>query len=192
VDSGTPLGEVTVPDDETQDDSELEQGVPEDVKTSEHTAIQALLMRLGRQMGHKVFSALGDQNRLWQGKPLSEMAGFTKVLPTHFTDATHRIIKHIDVLWLDDNAIAAAFEVERTTSIYGGLLRMTDLLVMQPNLDIPIFLVAPESRRDKVLEEVNRPTFKALPKRPLHKTCRYISFESLEDSMDKYSDVLPL
>jgi hypothetical protein len=194
VDSGTPLGEVTVPDDVpehgTQHDSGLWQGAAEDIKTSEHTEIQALLMRLGRKMGHKVFAAVGDQNRLWQGKPLSQMAGFTKDLPTHFNDATHRIIKHIDVLWLDDNAIAAAFEVERTTSIYSGLLRMSDLLVMQPNLDIPIFLVAPESRHDKVLEEVNRPTFKALPKRPLHKTCRYISFESLTDSMDKYSDVL--
>jgi hypothetical protein len=109
------------------------------------------------------------------------MAGFTKDLPTHFNDATHPIIKHIDVLWLDDNAIAAAFEVERTTSIYSGLLRMSDLLVMQPNLDIPIFLVAPESRRDKVLEEVNRPTVKALPKRSLHRTCRYIYFESLKE-----------
>jgi hypothetical protein len=57
-------------------------------------------------------------------------------LPTHFNDATDRVVELIDVLWLDDNA-AAAFEVERSTVIYSGLLRMSDLLVMQPNLDTP-------------------------------------------------------
>jgi hypothetical protein len=40
------------------------QGAAEDVKASEHTDIQALLMRLGRKMGHKGFAAVGDQNRL--------------------------------------------------------------------------------------------------------------------------------
>jgi hypothetical protein len=168
----------------------LGQAAVEDATTSEHTEIQALLMRLGRKMGHRVFAAVGDQNRLWQGKPLREMAGFTTELPSHF-NATRQIISRIDVLWLDDNAIAAAFEVERTTSIHSGLLRMSHLLGVQPNLDIPIFLVAPESRHKNVLKEVNRSTVKAIPKRPLHVTCCYISFESLRDKIDKYSDLLP-
>lgn len=30
---------------------------------------------------------------------------------------------------------------------------------MQPNLDIPLYLVAPDDRREKVMTEVNRPTF---------------------------------
>ena len=50
-------------------------------------------------------------------------------------------------------------EIEHTTSIYSGLLRMSDLVAMQPNLQIPLFIVAPDVRRNKVIEEVNRPTF---------------------------------
>src|SRR5439155_14166374 len=80
-------------------------------------------------------------------------------LPRQFDDATNRTIELIDVLWLKGNAIVAAFEIESTTSIYSGLLRMADLVAMQPNLSIPLYLVAPEERREKVVWEINRPTF---------------------------------
>ncbi len=33
---------------------------------------------------------------------------------------------------------------------------------MQTNLNIPLYLVAPDDRRDKVITEVNRPTFSRL------------------------------
>jgi len=75
-------------------------------------------------------------------------------LPKQFDPATNRIIELIDVLWLQGTAIVAAFEVESTTSIYSGLLRMSDLVSMQPNISIPLFLVAGDKRRDKVIEQV--------------------------------------
>ena len=37
---------------------------------------------------------------------------------------------------------------------------------MQPNLNIPLYIVAPGERRDKVVKEVNRPTFARLS--PFH------------------------
>ena len=84
-------------------------------------------------------------------------------LPLQFDDATNRTIELIDVLWLQGNAIVAAFEIESTTSIYSGLLRMADLIWRcSLNLNIPLYLVAPDERRDKVMEEVNRPTFSRL------------------------------
>lgn len=54
------------------------------------------------------------------------------------------------MLWLRKNSIAAAFEVECTTAVYSGLLRMSDLLALQPDLDIKLYLVAPDERRGKV------------------------------------------
>jgi hypothetical protein len=80
-------------------------------------------------------------------------------LPLQFDEATNRTIELIHVLWLKGNAIIAAFEIESTTSIYSGLLRIADLVAMQPNLSIPLYLVAPEDRREKVVWEINRPTF---------------------------------
>jgi hypothetical protein len=53
------------------------------------------------------------------------------------------------VLWLQGNAIQAAFEIESTTSIFSGLLRMADLIAMHPNLKIPLYIVAPAERRSK-------------------------------------------
>ena len=95
---------------------------------------------------------------------------------------TNRTIELIDVLWLEGNATAAAFEIESTTSIYSGLLRMSDLVAMQPNLKIPLYLVAPEERRTKVMAEVNRPTFNRLAP-PLSQICRFIPFEDLKNKM---------
>ena len=34
---------------------------------------------------------------------------------------------------------------------------MSDLVAQQPNISVPLFLVAPEERREKVIEQVNRP-----------------------------------
>jgi hypothetical protein len=98
--------------------------------------------------------------------------------------ATSRVIEMIDVLWLEGNAIRAAFEIESTTSIYSGLLRMSDLVAMQPNLQIPLFLVAPDERRAKVIAEVNRPTFASMSQ-PLVKVCRYLSFAALRSHMEQ-------
>jgi hypothetical protein len=95
----------------------------------------------------------------------------------------------IDVLWLDGNAIVAAFEIESTTSIFSGLLRMSDLLARQPNISVPLFLVAPDERREQVVHQVNRPTFERM-KPPLVDVCRYISFEGLREALAAAQDYI--
>ena len=64
-------------------------------------------------------------------------------LPLNYDDTTLRTIEQIDVLWLRGRAIVRAFEVEHTTSVYSGILRMADLLALQPNMDIKLHIVAP-------------------------------------------------
>ena len=63
------------------------------------------------------------------------------------------------------------------------------LVAMQPNLNIPLYLVAPYERRNKVLSEVNRPTFSRL-KPKLAEICRYIAFESLKEQMLKVAPIV--
>jgi len=86
------------------------------------------------------------------------------------------------------NAIVAAFEIESTTSIYSGLLRMSDLIAMQPNLNIPLYIVAPDERREKVILEVNRPTFSRLTP-PMNQICRFISFSALRERVSQMADM---
>lgn len=101
-----------------------------------------------------------------------------KLPPLTSNDAANKTIELIDVLWLKNKAVKAAFEIECTTSIYSGLLRMADLLSLQPNIQIDFFLVAPEERRVKVEQEIRRPAF-ALSERPLNEVCGFISTEVL-------------
>ncbi|MDP5185052.1 EVE domain-containing protein [Blastococcus sp. BMG 814] len=147
-----------------------------------HTEIQFLLARLGADMGFDVHVARNDTSRVWKGQRLGDLPRLREHLPQQFDPATNRTIELIDLLWLQGNAITAAFEIESTTSIYSGLLRMSDLLAMQPNIAIPLFLVAPDERRGKVIQQVNRPTFDRM-KRPLLGVCRYISFDVLRENL---------
>lgn len=172
---------VTIPDDEVEPPpTELE------TTTGGHEATQNLLLRMGASMGFDVWVARNDKSRA----DTDTLGGRLRdTLPRQFDDATNRTIEHIDVLWLKGNSIEAAFEIEHTTSIYSGLLRMADLVAMQPNLNIRLFLVAPDEKRDKVLQEIARPAFARLP-RPLSEICRYISYSSLEEAASRYAEVL--
>jgi len=170
-------GMVVVPDDDEPGTSEGADRVG-----TVHTEIQYLLVKLGADMGFDVHVASNDQGRVWNGYRLGDMPRRRERLPQQFDPVTNRTIELIDVLWLDGNAIVAAFEVESTTSIYSGLLRMSDLLARQPNISVPLFLVAPEERRDQVIRQVNRPTFERMNP-PLVDVCRYISFEGLHEAL---------
>lgn len=178
---------VTVPESE-------EPPVPENVEpatkkpsstvaTTRHTEIQSYLLKLGADMGLQVWVARNDRSRIWKGKKLGEHSNVLSTLPIHFDEPTLRTIELIDVLWLQGKTIVAAFEVECTTSIYSGLLRMSDLLTLQPNLVIDLYLVASEERRAKVAQEINRPTFSVRePGKkplPLPEICGFLSFEKL-------------
>jgi hypothetical protein len=168
----TRLGTVTIPA------AEEPASAPATAEATDHTEIQHLLLTLGSEMGFTVWVARNDRGRIFNGGKLAERFKVKESLPLQFDEVTTRTIELIDVLWLKGNAIVAAFEVESTTSIYSGLLRMSDLLAMQPNLNIPLFIVAPDERRDKVIEEVNRPTFSRLTP-PLVEVCRFIAFSAL-------------
>lgn len=175
------IGSVTVPDsngDETEPDLESK----EPKKTTEHTEVQWLLLKLGSDMGFDVWVARNDRGKQFKGKNFADLPRLKTDLPLQFDDATNKTIELIDVLWLQGNAIVAAFEIESTTSIYSGLLRMADLIAMQPNLNIPLYLVAPDERREKVMTEVNRPTFCRL-RPPVSEICRFISFSGLKEQI---------
>jgi hypothetical protein len=95
---------------------------------------------------------------------------------------SQKIISLIDVLWLKGTkAVAAAFEVEHTTSIYSGLLRMSDLVALSPNINFPLYIISPEVRLKQVRHELSRPTFQTLE---LHRRCGFFSEEKLLEESD--------
>jgi hypothetical protein len=176
---------VSVPESDEAEErgSKTTTPIEQEVTATRHTEIQYNLLALGADMGFDLWVARNDRSKKWQGKMLGELPRIVSELPTQFNEATNRTIELIDVLWLKGNSIVAAFEVECTTAVYSGLLRMSDLLALQPNLEINLFLVAPDERQDKVEQEILRPTF-ALREKPLAKVCGFITFSKLMEKLD--------
>ncbi len=154
-----------------------------------HTEIQWRLLDLGSQMGLNVWAPKPDRGKMWGSRAVGKVPRLLDKLPTSFDDGTTKTVENIDVLWLKGPAIVAAFEVEHTTSIYSGLLRMSDLLTMQPNLQINLYLVGPDDRFAKFIREVARPTFASRPK-PLHTLCGFLSYSRLCERIEGAKQVL--
>jgi hypothetical protein len=146
----------------------------------ESIRIQSLIAQAGAKMGMAIWVPAADRSGVlkeWKGEPPKLL----ERLPLNYDDTTLRTIEQIDVLWLRGRAIVRAFEVEHTTSVYSGILRMADLLALQPNMDIKLHIVAPSDRREKVFSEIRRPVFSLLEKGPLAESCTYLSYDSLRE-----------
>ncbi|TKJ26995.1 MAG: hypothetical protein CEE41_00655 [Hadesarchaea archaeon B3_Hades] len=144
---------------------------------SAHSKAQAALIRLGKITGCSVWIASNDRRRPFQGKPLGE--GCLKSLPNlGLSEEATRHISFIDIIWIRQNTPVCAFEVETTTSIYSGLLRMADLLSVVPALNIKLFIIAPNERQEKVMAELSRPTFRKIG---LSDFCKFIPMEELDN-----------
>jgi hypothetical protein len=169
---------VSVPDDPTLFDAVPEGPRQNDVRES--IKIQALIAKIGASMGMSIWLPRGDRTAV-----LNEWAPAPNVLldrlPLNYDDTTLRTVEQIDVLWLRRRSIVRAFEVEHTTSVYSGILRMADLLALQPNMDIRLHIVAPDAKREKVFSEIRRPVFSLLEKGPLAESCTYLSYDSLRE-----------
>jgi hypothetical protein len=153
---------------------------PEDVESRESIRIQAMIATIGEAMGLSIWIPRSDRGRVlheWknEGNRLLER------LPLNYDDTTLRTIEQIDVLWLRSRSIIRAFEIEHTTSVYSGILRMADLLALQPNMDIKLHIVAPAARKEKVLHEIKRPVFSLLESGPLSESCTYLSYDSIRE-----------
>lgn len=125
-----------------------------------HTEIQAWLRDLGHAFGYGVHVAANDRGRPWgQGRLgdgcVEELPGVLAAGPGG--DA----VRLIDVLWLDTTgAVIAAFEVEHSTSIYSGIVRLLDLALGGGGQAAQeLYLVAPDNRERDVRAQLQRPAF---------------------------------
>jgi len=156
-----------------------------------HTEIQWFLVQLGQQHGYDVHVAINDTNRTYDGEPLGEGCIDELVLPG-FSEAVTKIIQYVDVIWLDGDAIVAMFEVESTTSIYSGILRMTDFVTKVPNFAVDMYIVAPEADADAVRKQMTRPTFEAVLSPVEHSSLQFLSFEDVQDTYETVERAGPL
>ncbi len=174
--------EVEVPDD-TDDDASSESATVEPTRTTDSRRsiqYQAKVAQIGAEMGFRIWVPRNDKARVLELVPPNMHGEFLDVLPLNYDDTTLRTVEQIDVLWLKGRSMSRAYEIEHTTAIYSGLLRMADLLALQPNMDIHLHIVAPPDKREKVLREIRRPVFSLLDRGPLYDQCSFISYDSVD------------
>lgn len=164
---------VTVPSGEEVVENEKEPEIKESLK------IQSMVSKIGETMGYKVWIPSHDRTAIKKLACLKDET-ILSILPLNYDDVTLKTIEQIDVIWINKRTIVRTFEIEHTTSIYSGILRMADLLSLQPNMNIKIHIVAPETRREKVFQEIQRPVFSLLEKGPLSQYCSFITYESID------------
>jgi hypothetical protein len=179
---GEPGTLVSVPDDD-------EDGTPEPADGPSHSEIQWRLLDLGSRLGLSLWAPINDRGRTWDGRRLGDIPRMLRKLPNQFGTAAMRTIERIDVLWVRGESYLAGFEVEHTSTIYSGLLRMSDLVTMIPNIELKLYLAAPDVRAAKFAREVIRPTFSQRPK-PLHAVCRFLPYSNLLDKLDEVKSVI--
>ena len=171
--------EVTVPVNPAEEDYD----VCDEAEIRQSMQVQAILADLGARMGFKIWIPRPDRGRVLKAwTPSAD--GLLDELPFNYEATTLKTIEAIDVIWVRNRSIVRAFEVEHTTSVYSGILRMADLLALQPNMAIKLHLVAPDSKREKVFREIKRPVFSLLEGRPLCEMCTFISYDSVREIRD--------
>ena len=142
-----------------------------------HTEVQGWLRDLGHALGFDVWIAANDRGRPLDSGCLGD--GCLDTLPASIAGAPGAdAVRLIDVLWLTKGGerIVAAFEVEHTTSIYSGIVRMLDLALGAPEHAVKgLFLVASDEREHEVRAQLNRPAFQRVS--DLH--VRYLPYGEL-------------
>ena len=144
---------------------------------TEHDEMQWRLIRLGTLANLDVWIPKNDQNKQYEGHRFRDL-----VLPEfHEALDVPPTIKNIDVVWkFGPYSIKSAFEIEHSTSIYSGILRLSDLRAETPNSNYPLFIVASEERKRKVFTELLRPTFSG-PALRLNEVIRFLSYKKVRE-----------
>jgi len=148
-----------------------------------HDEIQWKLIRLGKAAGNDVWVPKADQ-----GKSFEEFI-FRDFVLREFEPGLDipKPVENIDCVWRFGFQITSAFEIEHSTSIYSGILRLSDLRTVAPNSNYPLFIVAPREKRPQVFEQIRRPTF-SNPYLKLKEAIRFLSYDNVRDLDEKFSD----
>lgn len=155
--------------------AEVEQEISEE---NEHLGMQLLLTEIGRDLGYNVHVARNDRTKTLEGKNI-EFLTMSKLPPLDFPQDVVKTISLIDVIWINkvNNEIVCAFEIEKSTSIYSGILRLLDLASSLGDKQYNFFLVAPDTREKEIIAQLKRPSFNNISCMSL----RYILFSELKE-----------
>ena len=123
-----------------------------------HSEMQYHLLKIGNALNYDVIPASNDRSKSYNGSKFSFIS--IKEFPEiDVPKETFNTIKLIDIVWFEKgtNRIVCAFEVEKSTSIYSGILRLTDLSFSLPTHQSKLYIIIPDNREKEVKLQLIRP-----------------------------------
>jgi len=119
-----------------------------------HSDIQAKLILIGSYLNYRTYTP--DRSKQSIYGILGDLCSEKKFPEGSIPALSAEVIKFVDVIWLDEEGYPThAFEVEHTTDITKGLLRLFQI----HKLKIKMFVIAEENSKDKFLKEIQKNPF---------------------------------
>ncbi len=145
-----------------------------------HSEMQYHLLRIGASLGYDVIPASNDRSRSWNNNSFSFIS-LKKFPEFPGEEEALNSVKLIDVLWFEKGTskVVAAFEVEKSTSIYSGILRLSDLSYTIGKGNETLYLIIPDKRVKDVIVQLVRPAIKKS-----NVPIKYICFSELREHCD--------
>lgn len=122
-----------------------------------HTKAEGALLELGNLLGYDTYVTADDRNKKYRDIPLAEIATLQE-LPNSIAQSILNTVRHIDVIWFKEELPEYCIEVEHSTDITRGLLRLYQLR----GLKTSFMVVAPAEARDKFKREVEKAPFHSI------------------------------
>ena len=117
-----------------------------------HSLVQGMLVELGNLLGYDSYSA--NQSPTYRDTTIGELATLED-LPDFTSNRILNTARQIDVIWLEDEFPICCFEVEHSTDVTKGLLRMHQLSRFQSQF----FIVGPDTLKRKFETETSKSPF---------------------------------
>lgn len=160
-----------LPQETSDEGSEEKQEVEPTQQPITHGQAQKMLVELGKLLGYDTYVPPEDYNKKVNGETLGKLATL-KDIPPFATPKAIETAKHIDVIWFDEEYPRYCFEVEDSTDVIKGLLRLYQIR----HIHMTPVIVGPASKRSKFEREVDRDPFHKIKNR-----YRFISYEELKE-----------
>ena len=141
-----------------------------------HWDAMALLLELGNLLGFETYTADPSRKSEILETTLGEMALLKEIPPFTYQRHLHTV-KNVDVIWFRDEFPAYCFEVEHTTGVTMGLLRLYQI---RNFTNAKFFVIAPSEIISKFQTEIS--------KDPFHKIKTRYVFKAYEDLIEFFEE----
>lgn len=158
----------------------IEEEIEKKEEDNTHTKIQWQLIKIGLFKNYDVWVAKNDLNKVYNGETFSNFC--LNNLPYFTNPDILDIAQYVDVIWFKKKTTnpIAFFEIETTTSIYSGLLRLNDI-----KIDFPLekaYIVSSKNKESMFKNQIRRKTFISSG---LDEICQFKTYEEIEDLYKK-------